>query len=462
MEEKKQLETETKLDDASDFTQGSILRKLTRFLLPVLGAQILQAMYGAVDILIVGQFGTTAGISGVSTGSSVVNLVTFTITSLATGITVLIGRYLGEKNEDRVGQVIGGAVCFFAALAVVLAAVMIFLARPLATLMQAPEEALDLTVTYVRICGGGIAFIIAYNVISSVFRGLGNSRLPLIFVAIACVVNILGDLILVAGFGLNVIGAAIATVSAQAVSVILSLVILSREKLPFHVKRSDICFNSEILRFVQVGLPIAFQEVLTQLSFLALCAFINRMGLIQSSGYGVASKIVSFVMLIPSSIMQTMAAFVAQNVGAGKEDRARQALRTSILLGTGIGVFVMLLVFFRGDLLTRIFSSDPEVVEQAALYLKGYAPEAVVTAISFSFIGYYNGHSQTVFVMLQGLCQSFLVRLPMSYLMSIRPNATLTGIGLAAPTATTFGILINVVYFIVYTRRLKKDQTGRV
>ncbi len=453
----KEAELKNTTDDPSDFTRGSILKKLTRFMLPVLGAQILQAMYGAVDIMIVGRFGTTAGISGVSTGSSIVNVVMFTVTSLAMGITVLIGRYLGEKNEDRVGKVIGGAVCFFAAMAVVLAAVMIIFARPLALLMQAPEEAVDLTVLYVRICGGGIAFIIAYNVISSVFRGLGNSRLPLIFVAIACVVNIAGDLILVAGLGLNVIGAALATVLAQAVSVILSLLILSREQLPFHVRRSDIRFNAEIPNFVQVGLPLAFQEILTQFSFLALCAFINRLGLIQSSGYGVASKIVNFVMLIPSSIMQSMAAFVAQNVGADREDRARKALLTSIILGAFIGVFVMLFVYFRGDLLAGIFASDPEVVEQAALYLKGFAPEAVVTAISFSFVGYYNGHSQTVFVMVQGLSQSFLVRLPMSYYMSVRPGADLSGIGTAAPSATTFGILVNVVYFIIFSRRLKKQ-----
>ncbi|MCD8069410.1 MAG: MATE family efflux transporter, partial [Lachnospiraceae bacterium] len=403
---------------ANDFTQGSILAKLVRFMLPVLGAQILQAMYGAVDILVVGRFGTTAGISGVSTGSSVVALVTFTITGLAMGITVLIGKYLGEKREDRIGKVIGGAVCFFAALSVVLAAVMLLFARPLAVLMQAPEEAVELTVMYVRICGGGIFFIIAYNVISSIFRGLGNSRLPLIFVAIACVVNIIGDLVFVAVLGMNVAGAALATVMAQAVSVILSLVILSKQDLPFTVRKEDICFNVEIGHFVKIGTPIAFQEVLTQLSFLALCAFINRLGLEQSSGYGVANKIVNFVMLIPGSLMQSMSAFVAQNVGAGKEKRAREALFTGMCVGIVLGVFTAIFVYFRGDLLAGIFSTAAAVVEQAALYLKGFAPEAVATAILFSLVGYFNGHGQTMFVMFQGLGQTFVVRLPMSYIMS--------------------------------------------
>lgn len=437
----------------NDFTQGSILKKLLKFMIPILGAQILQAMYGAVDILVVGRFGTTAGISGVSTGSNIVNLVTFTVTGLAMGITVLIGRYIGEKREDKVGKVIGGAVCFFAVASVVLAAVLLLFARPMAVMMQAPPEAVELTASYVRICGGGILFIIAYNVISSIFRGIGNSRLPLIFVAIACGVNIVGDLLFVAVFDMNVVGAALATVMAQAVSVVLSLVIIRRQKLPFTMKKEDICFNAEIGRFLQVGTPIAFQEILTQASFLALCAFVNRLGLEASSGYGVANKIVNFVMLIPGSLMQSMSAFVAQNVGAGREDRARKSMMTGMGIGTFVGVFVALLTFYRGDLLSGIFAGDAAVILKSAEYLKGFALEAIVTSILFSFIGYYNGHGLTLFVMLQGLAQTFLVRLPMSWFMSVRPNASLTWIGLAAPSATIFGILLNAAFFVIYSRR---------
>lgn len=444
------------MNDKNDFTSGSIIGKMVLFMIPILGALILQAMYGAVDILVVGKFGTTAGISGVSTGSNIVNLVTFTVTGLSMGITVLIGRYLGEKRADRIGRVIGGAVCFFIVAAVVIAAVMLIFARPISMLMQAPEEALDLTVAYVRICGGGIFFIIAYNVISSIFRGLGNSQLPLIFVAIACVVNIIGDLVFVALLDMNVVGAALATVLAQAVSVVLSLIIIRKQKLPFTVKRSDICFNREISCFIKVGAPIAFQEIMTQISFLALCAFINRLGLDASSGYGVANKIVSFVMLVPGAIMQSLSAFVAQNVGAGKEKRAKQTMLTGMVMGSVIGVFIGLAAFFHGDILAKIFSDDSEVIAKAFEYLRGFAPEAVVTCILFSFIGYYNGHSQTFFVMLQGLVQTFLVRLPMSYIMSIRENADLTGIGLAAPSATVFGILINVAFYIYYSKKLKR------
>ncbi|MGN0480262.1 MAG: MATE family efflux transporter [Lachnospiraceae bacterium] len=443
-------------DNKNDFTQGSITSKMIRFMLPILGALVLQAMYGAVDILVVGKFGTTAGISGVSTGSNIVNLVVFTMAGLAMGVTVLIGKYIGEGRQEKVGKVIGGAGCFFAAASVVIMVLMLVFARPIAILMQAPQEALDLTVQYVRICGGGIAFIIAYNVISSIFRGLGDSKLPLVFVAIACVVNIIGDLVFVAVLGLNVVGAALATVMAQAVSVILSLVIMKKRKLPFTFKKSDIGFNSEIGRFVKIGMPIAFQEILTEMSFLALCAFINRLGLEASSGYGVAQKIVSFVMLVPGSLMQSMSAFVAQNVGAGREDRAVKTMVTGMTMGAMAGVVIGLLSFFAGDVLSMVFSDDAVVIEKSAQYLKGFAPEAVVTCILFSFIGYYNGHGQTLFVMLQGIAQTFLVRLPMSYIMSIQPDASLMWIGLAAPAATIFGIMINVVFFVLYQKNLYK------
>ena len=436
------------MDNKNDFTQGSIVKKLLKFMIPILGALILQAMYGAVDILIVGRFGTIAGISGVSTGSSIVNLVTFTITGLSMGVTVLMGRYLGEKKPERVGKVVGGAIWLFFVLAFVIAAAMLIFARPLAILMRAPEEALELTVLYVRICGGGGFFIIAYNVISSISRGVGDSNMPLVFVGIACIVNIVGDLLFIAVFHWNVAGAALATVMAQAVSVILSIVIIRRRDVPFTMKWEYVRFNPEIKNFIRVGLPIAFQEILTQLSFLALCAFINNLGLDASSGYGVANKIVNFIMLIPGALMQSMASFVAQNVGAGQEKRARRAMVTGMLIGGSIGILIALFSFFRGDLFARIFASDEAVIARAAEYLKGFAPEAAVTAILFSFIGYYNGHSKTLFVMLQGIAQTFIVRLPMSYIMSIQPDASLTMIGLAAPCATIFGIVINLLYFI--------------
>ncbi len=442
---------------SDDFTQGSILKKMIRFMIPVLGALVLQAMYSAVDLIVVGQFGTNAGISGVATGSNVINLVTFVISSLTMGVTVLISRYLGEGSNHRIGKAIGGAVVFFSGFAVVLMVLLLAFAPQFAAWLNAPEQAYDLTVTYIRICGAGIVFVIAYNVISGIFRGLGNSRLPLLFVLIACIVNVAGDLVFVAGFHLDVMGAALATILAQAVSVVLSLAIIRRQTLPFTISRKDIRPSGEIASFLKLGTPLAVQECLTNLSFLILCAIINNLGLEASSGYGIAQKVVSFIMLVPSSLMQSMSAFVAQNVGAGKEKRSRRAMYTGMALGAGIGVFIGLLSYFKGDIPSALFSSNPVFIERSAEYLRGFAPEAVLTCIVFSYIGYFNGHSQPLPVMIQGITASFLVRVPLSYLFSLSADATLVEIGTAVPLASVYGIVFFTVCYVVYSRRLRRD-----
>ncbi len=445
--------SETK-SNKTDFTTGNILSKLIPFMMPILGALVLQAAYGAVDLLVVGRFGTTAGLSAVSTGSQILNLVTFVVTQLAMGVTVLIARYLGEKKPQQIGPLLGSATAIFSLIAVGLFFILVGFAAPLSTLMQAPTEALSLTTSYVRICGCGIFFIVAYNVLSAIFRGLGDSKSPLIFVAVACVVNIFGDILFVAVFHMDAAGAALATVLAQGVSVVLALRLLKKRNLPFHVKKEDIRINENCKRFLSIGFPLALQEFLTQMSFLALCAFINKLGLEASSGYGVACKIVNFAMLVPSALMQSMASFVSQNVGAGKEDRAKKAMFTGMGVGLCIGVLVFLLVWFFGGQLTAIFTTDAAVIEKGYDYLKGFAPETIATAVLFSMIGYFNGHEKTLFVMLQGLAQTLLVRLPLAYFMSIQPDASLTYIGLAAPIATLFGIMLNVVYYQVLKKRV--------
>lgn len=439
----------------SDFTQESIFKKLVAFMIPVLGALVLQAAYGAVDLLVVGRFGTTAGLSAVSTGSQVLNLVTFVITQFAMGITVLIARYIGEKKQENIGALIGGATVLFGIVSVFLFIIMILCALPISTLMQAPDQALNLTSMYVRICGGGIFFIVAYNVLSAIFRGLGDSKSPLLFVAVACLINVVGDLVLVAGFHLDAAGAAMATVLAQSCSVLFALGLLKKRKLPFEIHKHDFKINPHCIRAMKIGVPLALQECLTQISFLALCAFINRLGLEASSGYGVACKIVNFAMLVPSALMQSMASFVAQNVGANNEKRAKQSMFTGMGIGLFIGVIVFCLVIFKGDMLTGIFTTEQGVIHQGYVYLKGFALETLVTAVLFSMIGYFNGHDQTLWVMIQGLIQTLLVRLPLAYYMSIQPNASLTYIGLAAPIATIVGILLNICFYIHLNRRIK-------
>ena len=443
--------------DKADFTQGSILKKLVAFMMPVLGALILQAAYGAVDLLVVGRFGSTSGLSAVSTGSQVLNLVTFVVVQFAMGITVLIARYLGEKKPEKIGAVIGGGAIVFTIISVVLFIVMVCFAHPISILMQAPEEAVDLTASYVRICGGGIFFIVVYNLLSAIFRGLGDSKSPLLFVLVACIVNVIGDLALVAGLHMDAAGAAIATVSAQALSVVFAVVLLIKKELPFSIARKDFRLNPQCKKFLKIGLPLALQEFLTQVSFLALCAFVNRLGLEASSGYGVACKIVNFAMLVPSALMQSMASFVSQNIGAGKKTRAKKSMFTGIGVGLVVGCLVFALVIFKGDMLAGFFTTDAAVIENGYAYLKGFALETIVTAILFSMVGYFNGNNKTIWVMTQGLIQTLLVRLPLAYFMSIQPNASLTKIGLAAPISTMVGVVLNIGFY-VYLNRVEQKS----
>ena len=447
--------------DRADFTQGSILQKLFWFMVPILGALILQAAYGAVDLLVVGRFGSTSGLSAVSTGSQVLNLVTFVVTQLAMGITVLIARYLGEKKPDRIAPLLGGGAVVFAIISVGLCIVLVCLAHPISVLMQAPKESLDLTASYVRICGCGIFFIVAYNLLSAIFRGLGDSKSPLLFVLVACVVNIFGDLFLVAGLHMDAAGAALATVFAQAVSVVCAVVMLLKKKLPFKLSKKDFRLNHQCRAFLQIGLPLALQECLTQLSFLALCAFVNRLGLEASSGYGVASKIVNFAMLVPSALMQSMASFVSQNVGAGNQKRAKRSMFTGIGVGLGFGCVVFALVMTKGDVLAACFSSDATVIQKGFEYLKGFAPETIATAVLFSMIAYFNVNQKSLWDMVQGLVQTLLVRLPLAYYMSIQPNASLTNIGLAAPASTLVGVVLNVGFYIYLNRSQKEETLGK-
>ena len=449
------------MNDKADFTQGNILKKLVLFMMPVLGALVLQAAYGAVDLLVVGRFGSTSGLSAVSTGSQVLNLVTFVVIQFAMGITVLIARYLGEKRPEQIGSVIGGSAVVFAMMSLGLFIVMVCFAHPISVIMQAPAEAVDLTSSYIRICGSGIFFIVAYNLLSAIFRGLGDSKSPLLFILVACVVNIIGDLVLVAGFHMDAAGAALATVTAQALSVVFAVILLLKKDLPFTIRKKDFRLNSQCRRFLKIGLPLALQEFLTQISFLALCAFVNRLGLEASSGYGVACKIVSFAMLVPSALMQSMASFVSQNVGAGKAKRARQSMFTGIGVGLAVGCVVFVLVMFKGDVLSGFFSTDPAVIQNGFAYLRGFAPETLVTAVLFSMVGYYNGNDKTVWVMTQGLIQTLLVRLPFAYFMSIQPHASLTRIGLAAPVSTTVGIILNVGFYIYLSRAEHKKYNNK-
>ena len=432
----------------NDFTTGRILAPLIRFMLPVFFAMFLQSMYGAVDLLIVGQFAQSTDVSAVSTGSQIMMTITNLVTSFAMGTTILLAQRIGEGRGREGGEVVGSSIVLFGLIAAALTMLVPFLAGPLSRLMNAPEEAFGATVAYIRICGLGSLFIIAYNLIGSIFRGIGDSRTPLMTVLIACIGNIAGDLLLVAGFHMGSAGAAIATVFAQAFSVVISLWVLRRRSLPFQLERRSIRLERSIVgRITELGLPIALQDLLVGISFLVLLAIVNGLGLIPSAGIGVAERVCGFIMLIPSAFMQAMAAFVAQNIGAGKYPRARKALLYAIGVSALLALFMFAVTFWRGDLLSSIFSNDAQVIAASADYLKAYAIDCLLTCFLFCFIGFFNGLGMTRFVMLQGIVGAFLVRIPVAFLMSREEPVSMFHVGLATPCSTVLQVALCLVCF---------------
>ena len=437
-----------------DFTSGAIVPPLMRFMLPVLLAMFLQAMYGAVDLMVVGKFCSNAEVSAVSTGSQIILSLTYFIVSFAMGITVAVGQKIGEKQPEKAGQTIGTGIVLFTVLGLFFCALGVLAAAPLAALMQAPAEAFGVTVSYIRLCSCGFLVITAYNLLGSIFRGLGDSKTPLIAVGIACVFNILGDLLFVAVWRLGAAGAALATVLAQLISVVVSLWIIRKKPLPFTFGKDKIRLNkacaAEILR---IGTPIALEDFLVSASFLVILALVNEFGVTASAGIGVAEKVCAFIMLVPAAFMQSMSAFVAQNCGAGRFDRAKRALGGGIAVSFAFGTIMFFLSFFRGDVLAGIFSSDSAAVLCAQDYLKAYAIDCLLTSFLFCFIGYFNGMGKTTFVMIQGVVGAVFVRVPLAFLFKRFAGESLFLIGLATPCSTALQILLCFGAFFYFRKK---------
>ncbi len=439
----------------NNFTEGKIADPLVRFALPMLLAFCLQSLYSAVDLLVVGQFGTPADVSAVSTGGQMMQMVLVVVTGLSMGATILLGQAIGAGKGQESGSLVGTSIVFFTGLALILTAVMLLVTVPFARLMQTPKEAFDKTLVYVRICSLGTIFITGYNVIGSIFRGIGDSRTPLITVAIACVVNIIGDLVLVAVFHMAAAGAAIATIAAQAVSVILSLLLVRRQGLPFPFEKSDIHLEKRhALGIVKLGMPIALQDGLVSISFLVIAAIVNSLGVMISAGVGVAERVCGFIMLVPSAFSQALSTFVAQNTGAKKPERAVRGTIIAMGISFVIDAVIAYFSFFHGDLLAGIFTSDQQLIIYAWEYLKSYSIDTLLVSFLFCFIGYFTGVGRTTFCMIQGLIGAFLVRVPVSWLMSRRVPVSLFHIGLATPCSTFVQILLCVGFLLVVRRKM--------
>jgi putative MATE family efflux protein len=431
-----------------DFTEGGYFLPLIKFTIPILFAIFLQAMYGAVDLMVVGRFGDASSLSAVAIGSQVMQTITGIITGLTMGTTIMIGQLIGAKQTRKAEKTVGASICLFAVAAVIITVIMLVFVKPIVNLMHTPETAFDKSIQYIVICSTGIVFIVAYNLISGIFRGVGNSKLPLCFVAIACVVNIIGDLVLVGVFNLDAAGAAIATVFAQAVSVILSLVIIKAKGLPFAFSIKSIRFHSmEIANILRFGTPLAFQDSLTNLSFLVITASVLSLGIVASAAIGINEKIAIFIMLIPMSYMSSVSTFTAQNIGAHKPERAKKGMYYAIISSLVFGIICFIFSFWHGNILAGIFSKDIEVITACAEYMKAYSIDCVLVCFLFCFIGYFNGCGNTVFVLVQGILAAFLVRIPFSYFISKMPGVSMLQIGFAPPVSTVFSIILCVIIF---------------
>lgn len=428
-------------------TQGTVWKKLLLFALPITGANLLQAMYGTVDLMVVGLFADAAQVSAVSTGSMTMQTITGIITGLTMGCTVQLGHAIGMKDHATASRTVASSLALFVALGLAMAGLIAAAASPIASVMNAPAEAMASTVGYIRICGAGVIAIVLFNAISGMFRGIGDSKTPLILMGIACAANILGDLLLVGVFHMGGAGAAAATIAAQGISVLAAALLVRKNGLGFETKREALRpGKKETLLILKYGLPIAAQEALTGVSFMVILAILNTFGLIASAGVGVAEKLCGLMFIIPSAMMAAVSAFSAQNIGAGQASRARQGMLVSMGVSFGMGLCMFLASFFHGAELAGLFTPDQAVCQAAADYLRSYSVDCVIVGFNFSMMGYLNGMGRTGFVALQGILSTFLVRIPVSWLMSKIPDVSLFQVGFATPLATAFAIVITVIY----------------
>ena len=437
----------------STILEGPVFPAMTAFALPILCSLILQALYGAVDLWMVSQFGTNADVSAVSTGSQTMLIITGIITGLAMGITILLGQAVGQRNERKSADIIGTGIWIFMFMTIVLTVLLITGASFIASSLHAPAEAFIKTVWYIRICGGATVFIVGFNVLNAIFCGLGDSKTPLVFVGTACLINIAGDYILIEKVHLGAEGAAIATAAAQAFSVVCALLLLKR-KLPFQIKKENLRFRKKIAgNILKLGIPVALLRMCNEISYLVILGFVNTLGVVASSGVGIAEKLVMFILLIPTAYMSSVSAFAAQNMGAGNEKRMKKSLWSGMGTAAVIGGVAAYVSFFHGDVLSKFFINDPEVICASSEFLKATAIECFVLSLAYCYDGYFNGTGKTTFVMVQGIAAALLVRIPYAYYASTKNTPELFDIGMAAAYAAIFMFFACSIYYIVQNKK---------
>ena len=438
-----------------DLTQGSVPKVLLQFAVPFLIANVLQALYGGADLFVVGQYDDSASVAAVAIGSQVMQTITGIILGITTGTTVLIAIATGAKDDRQVASTIGSSVWLFSIIGIVLTLVMVLFHDRISSLMHTLAEAMEDTKSYILVCSVGILFIVGYNVVCGILRGLGDSKTPLYFVGLACIINIVLDFILVGAFHLGPTGAAIATVTAQGVSFTIALWFLYRRGFHFEFTRRDIRLNRVLSkRVLTLGAPIALQDALINVSFLIITVIVNQMGVIASASLGVVEKIIVFAMLPPMAISSAVATMTAQNYGAGLIQRMNKCLLSGIGFALIFGLSVCLYSQFLPETLTAFFTKDPAVVAMAAEYLRGYSIDCVVVSFVFCINSYFSGQGNSLFPMIHSLIATFLFRIPLSYWFSQIDSSSLFIMGFAPPISTVVSLVICIWYLRYNQKRM--------
>lgn len=439
----RRIGTDSQVKIMKDLTQGSVSKVLLDFAVPFLVANVLQALYGGADLFMVGRFADSASVSAVAIGSQVMQTVTCIILGLTTGATVLTGTYVGAKDNRQIARTIGSVVWLFSIIAVALSLIMTLLSGRLVELMQTPPEAVEQTRNYIFICSIGVIFIVGYNAVCGILRGMGDSRAPLLFVAVACLTNIVLDFIFVNLFSMAATGAAIATVCAQGLSFGVALRFIYKRGFAFEFNRSDIRLHGDKCRkILMLGSPIAMQDALVNVSFLIITVIVNRMGVVASASLGVVEKLIVFTMLPTVAMASAVAAMTAQNYGAGRLDRARKCLSAGINMSLILGTTVFIYAQFLPDTLTSIFTTDPRVVTMASSYLRTYSSDCILVCFVFCMNAFFSGQGKSLFAMAHSLFATFILRIPLSFLFGSMTGDSLALMGLAAPISTGTSILI--------------------
>lgn len=440
---------------STTLAKDSVLKNVLRFSLPYLLSYFLQTLYGMADLLIIGRFDGVAATTAVSIGSQVMHMVTVMIVGLAMGVTVGIGHAVGAGEQRRAGAVIGNGIVMFMALSVVLAAVLCGLVRPLTAIMSTPTEAVAGAQAYLTICFVGIPCITAYNIIASIFRGLGDSKSPMYFIAVACAANIGLDFLFMGAMHLGPAGAALGTTLSQAISVAVSLVVILKRKFDsVALQKQDFRPRRAVIwRILRIGVPVALQDGLIQVSFLLITIIANRRGLTDAAAVGVVEKFISFVFLVPSSMLSTVSALGAQEVGAGRHDRAAATLRYGIGLTLGFGAVVGVLVQFIAPNVVGLFTTDAAVIAAGAWYLRGYIWDCFFAGVHFSFSGYFCAYGRSELSFIHNILSTALVRVPGAYFMSKWFPDTLLPMGLATVCGSVLSVCVCLVLYTVLKKR---------